>query len=95
MLTETSRANHSNFDIDAEQNDFAGLNFAALDTLAGYREPEEDLPAGGQTGGVEDGIEDARSLSQRGNQEEQEVPVPEVVSDSEDVQNSSAVTIAQ
>ncbi|PPQ87820.1 hypothetical protein CVT26_007757 [Gymnopilus dilepis] len=41
--------NHSNFDIDAKDNDFAGLDFAALDSLAGY-EGQGSLAEEGQTG---------------------------------------------
>ena len=36
-----SRANHSHFNLNAEENDFAGLDFAALDRLAGYEEEED------------------------------------------------------
>ena len=39
---EYCRANHSNFNINAEKNDFAGLDFAALDGLAGYIAEEEE-----------------------------------------------------
>ncbi|PPQ97260.1 hypothetical protein CVT26_000652 [Gymnopilus dilepis] len=44
-------ANHSNFDINAEENDFAGLDFAALDGLAGYIAEEEEALEDVQVGG--------------------------------------------
>ena len=50
-MTYIYRANHSNYDIDAEDNDFAGLDFAALDSLAGYK--EQGSPAEERQGGMQ------------------------------------------
>ena len=33
--------NHSHFILNADENDFAGLDFAALDRLAGYGDEDE------------------------------------------------------
>lgn len=42
LLNHPYRANHSNFDINAEDNDFTGLDFSELDRLAGYEEGQQD-----------------------------------------------------
>ena len=47
------RANHSNFDINAEENHFSGLNFSALDNLAGYRDDLEEEETLGRLGEME------------------------------------------
>ncbi len=39
-LNKAFSANHSNFDINAEENSFSGLDFSALDTLAGYNKEQ-------------------------------------------------------
>ncbi|PPR06462.1 hypothetical protein CVT26_006458 [Gymnopilus dilepis] len=57
-------ANHSNFDIDAKDNDFAGLDFAALDSLAGY-EGQGSLAEEGQTG-VQVQVDSLRSNADNG-----------------------------
>ena len=41
------RANHSNFDLDDEDNDFAELDFSELNHLAGYKEDEIMDPEAG------------------------------------------------
>ncbi|KAF8894373.1 hypothetical protein CPB84DRAFT_1848504 [Gymnopilus junonius] len=47
-------ANHSNFDINTEENDFANLDFSQLDALAGFEEElgnSEGRSGAGQSGG--------------------------------------------
>ena len=41
-MNHISSANHTNFDINADDNDFADLDFSGLDRLAGYEAANED-----------------------------------------------------
>ena len=43
----SSRLNHSHFNLNADENDFASLDFAALDRLAGYEDGEEEAQVQG------------------------------------------------
>lgn len=46
LLNYSHSANHTNFNINAEDNDFSGLDFSELDRLAGYEEGGEETAGG-------------------------------------------------
>ena len=77
LIHLASRLNHSHYDLNADENDFATLDFAALDRLAGYDKDgsNEDDRASTRDGGEEAPVQELNGMAEGGSSVRSRSPV--------------------